>query len=78
MKKNNNYIYLHLLTEKDKNNLIIFSSDINKHNIFLKQKIFWFIYKNITILNEKSQPLVFNTFSEAYDFLNYIIKKTNI
>ncbi len=65
------------LTEEQRNLLIIWTHDMNKHTIYYPRKIFWRFSRNIPITNEDCIPLVFNTLGEAMTKIQQLKRNQN-
>jgi hypothetical protein len=69
------FLHLHLMTEEQKSKVILWTHNLKNHCIYFPKKIFWRFHKNIPILNQNGEPLVFERWNEAYEVFKQINTK---
>lgn len=67
-------ISIHSLTSFQKERLIIWSYDMGKHAIMFPRKIWWFMYKNVPIVDEEQKPLTFDKLGDAITAITHLKK----
>ncbi|NCQ51921.1 hypothetical protein GW796_08515 [archaeon] len=53
------------LTQAQQQTISVWTMDINTHVIVYPKKLFWVFYKNIPIIDENRNILIFTKFSDA-------------
>lgn len=65
-------IFLKNLTSEQKKSLDIWMPDMKALVLVYPKKIFWFCKKNVPIVDENNQPIIFISYEEALDFINKV------